>query len=265
MQTQDLQNKIKEFYLKLPENLQREFSSMAWMQKLEEISKKYNLKPEQQETLGIETSLALLGMIHTEELRQNLSKGLDLEENVLNKIMEEVYVEVVKDFEEDLEKTFIKNAISLEEQDIPTPPYAKSVSAEEIPIPKPEAKTPENLPAETSSEDDVFKGTGIEMVNDEPTTNTQSQENNFTIKEDKELVDSGVSVMEEKTTTEKEHLLPNQSTQKSVLEGLENPPSSTSSILGQKLGGETSQTTSSNIQATNQSPSSNDPYREEVE
>ncbi len=64
MDKEELQKKIAEYYLKLPKEAQEVFSSMKWLETLKNICEKYSLDENQIKTLGIETSLILLGIVH---------------------------------------------------------------------------------------------------------------------------------------------------------------------------------------------------------
>lgn len=119
MNQEQLQQKIAEYYEKLPKEAQIVFSSMAWMETLKNISVKYNLSAEQLETLGTETTLVLLGIIHIEEYQDILEKNLGLEKEILEKIKTEINENILKTIKEDLSKTFESNAISLAEKEAP--------------------------------------------------------------------------------------------------------------------------------------------------
>lgn len=76
MDQAQLQKQIAEYYSKLPSDIQQVFASMAWMETLRSISTKYGLNESQIETLGTETTLALLGIIHPDEYEKNLTEEL---------------------------------------------------------------------------------------------------------------------------------------------------------------------------------------------
>ncbi len=90
MNPEQLQQQIALSYSKLPPDAQQVFSNMIWMETLKTISIKYNLNNAQIETLATETTLALLGIIRTEEYEDNLKKELGMQDAILAKMMEEI-------------------------------------------------------------------------------------------------------------------------------------------------------------------------------
>lgn len=109
MNQQQLQQKIIEYYEKLPQEAQEVFSSMAWLEKLEEISKKYNLSAEQIQTLGTETMLVLLGIIHLEEYENLLKTEIKIPEDSIEAIFTEINESVLKNIIPKITEVFYKN------------------------------------------------------------------------------------------------------------------------------------------------------------
>ncbi len=123
--------------------------------------------------------------------------------------------------------------------DVPLPPYVKK-GEENIPRPSTSSvqAPPSGLPVMTNTfkkEAEVFEKSEIEVLPQKNTEDRNVDEKKFSMGEDRILVDSGISMVEERPIVEKEHLLPNTETQKSVLSGIEHPQAGVSSILGQKL------------------------------
>lgn len=116
-QTQ-LQQKITEYFQKLPKEAQGVFSSMGWTRTLEEIILKYNLNDKQTETLGTETMLLLLGIIHNEEYEKIIKVEMGLSEDISNNIIAEVEEKILKTIKGLLSETFESNAISLAEESL---------------------------------------------------------------------------------------------------------------------------------------------------
>ena len=119
MNKEELQQKIAEYYGKLPKEAQIVFSSMTWMETLKDIGVKYSLNNNQIETLGTETTLVLLGIIHIEEYQKILEKELGLEKEITEKIIIEIDENILKTIKDALSKTFEANAISLAEKEAP--------------------------------------------------------------------------------------------------------------------------------------------------
>ena len=116
MNKEELQQKIAEYYGKLPKEAQIVFSSMTWMETLKDIGVKYSLNNNQIETLGTETTLVLLGIIHIEEYQKILEKELGLEKEITEKIIIEIDENILKTIKSQLAETFESNAISLAEK-----------------------------------------------------------------------------------------------------------------------------------------------------
>lgn len=119
MNQEQLQQKIAEYFEKLPKEAQDVFSSMGWMEILKNIDTKYSLNNNQIEILGAETTLVLLGIIHVEEYKKILEKELELEKEITEKIIIEINETILKTIKEGLSKTFEANAISLAEKEAP--------------------------------------------------------------------------------------------------------------------------------------------------
>ena len=101
--------------MKLPPEAQEAFSSMKWMEVLNNINTKYNLNPKEIETLATETSMVLLGIISIGEYADILEKELDVEEEIKYNIFKEVDDNILKGLKDQLMDTFEKNASSPED------------------------------------------------------------------------------------------------------------------------------------------------------
>lgn len=116
MNQEQLQQKIAEYYSKLPNNLQMFFADMNWINTLQEINTKYNLSSEQIESLSTETTLVLLGIIHMEEYVKTLEKDINIPKEQFDQLLSELNEKIFKDIGYELEETFIKNANTLAEE-----------------------------------------------------------------------------------------------------------------------------------------------------
>lgn len=114
-QTQ-LQQKIGEYFQKLPKEAQEVFSSMVWMEKLKEINLKFNLNEDQVKTLGTETTLVLLGIIEVPEYQSIIEKELGLEKVVVEKIIIDIDQNILKSIKSHLDTAFKQNANDLVEK-----------------------------------------------------------------------------------------------------------------------------------------------------
>lgn len=107
-QTQ-LQDKIVEYFNKLPADAQALFSSMSWMEKLKGMSAKYSLTPEQIEVLGTETTLVLLGIVHPDEYENTLRKEVKIPNDMLEKMLVEINDSIISTIRPQLSETYESN------------------------------------------------------------------------------------------------------------------------------------------------------------
>lgn len=116
MDKKELQQKIAEYFVKLPKEAQDYFSSMNWMEILKNIELNFNLNEEQVETLGTETTLVLLGIIHVEEYREVIESEMDLEKEVADKLFGQINDNILRLVKEKLIESFETNALDLAEE-----------------------------------------------------------------------------------------------------------------------------------------------------
>lgn len=114
-QTQ-LQQNIAKYYAKLPTGLQQFFSSMKWMDDLKNISTKYSLSEEQITTLGTETTILLLGVVHVDEYKKTLEKDIGLPKDIFETIYNEIDSSILKNIYTELDEAFTLNVDSLLEE-----------------------------------------------------------------------------------------------------------------------------------------------------
>lgn len=116
MNQEELQKNIALYYNKLPKNLQDFFADMNWLNTLQEINTKYNLSPEQVETLSTETTLALLDIVPMEDYVKILEQELKIPDDKKDEFFSELNEKIFKDIGYELEDTFIKNTNELAEE-----------------------------------------------------------------------------------------------------------------------------------------------------
>ncbi len=114
MNPEELKQKIAEYYQKLTPNLQSVFSSMGWMQNLQQINEVHSLSEEQIQILGTETTLVLLSIISVNEYENILFSEMKLEKEVFDKILGELNDQILKPIKLELNQTFKKNISDLE-------------------------------------------------------------------------------------------------------------------------------------------------------
>ncbi|ETB64081.1 TPA: hypothetical protein DIC38_00820 [Candidatus Nomurabacteria bacterium] len=109
MQNQELQQKIGEFYVRLPEDLKSVFSDMSWMEKVRTIGVKNYLNDRQKEILITETTLVLLGIINTYDYESNLTNELGLSVEPLTKLIKDLDESIFVGIKEKLNDVFTNN------------------------------------------------------------------------------------------------------------------------------------------------------------
>ncbi|MBP6883802.1 MAG: hypothetical protein KBC06_01025 [Candidatus Pacebacteria bacterium] len=116
MDQKELQEKIAEYYSKLPPKLQEAFSSMKWLETIQNVSSTYGLTDQQKETLGTETTLVLLGIIHPEEYEEILKTELGLSPSMFENIVQTINTSILNAQREELGEVFQANAETLVEE-----------------------------------------------------------------------------------------------------------------------------------------------------
>ncbi len=158
MDQQQLQQKIAEYASKLPPNAQEYFIKMDWMNVLQTIATKYQLNEQQVASLGTETTLLLLGIVHPDEYTGFLKKEINMEEEASVQMFNDINTQIIGNLRGDLESAHMANSIELAENEYgdnletemnipeaPKPPYVSTPPAPNLSIPN--APTPSYKPA----------------------------------------------------------------------------------------------------------------------
>ena len=109
MNPEELQKKIAEYFAKLPVDMQTMFASMEWMKTLENISTKFSLTTLQIQSLGTETTLLLLGIIHPDEFDNFIRTEMSLTKDTADKIIVEINLGILNKWRTALGETYEKN------------------------------------------------------------------------------------------------------------------------------------------------------------
>lgn len=165
MDQKQIQEKIAEYYKKLTPKMQEVFSKMEWLDNLRGISLRYNMTDEQIQTLGTETSLVMLGIIHPDEYEQNLMTELAVPRDIGLKIIDDINLEILNEWRGELIETFSKNT-----KDIADKTYGKGKTLDE---------RWSNLPKEVQD--------AINSINYQNTLVEISQENNLNLSQMNDL------------------------------------------------------------------------------
>ena len=109
MEQQELQQNIALYYSKLPKEAQEYFAGQTWLETLREIAQKYSLNEEQIQTLGTETTLVLLGIIHIDEFEANIRREIPIPRKNLEDILIGINNSILRNVRSQIEETFRKN------------------------------------------------------------------------------------------------------------------------------------------------------------
>lgn len=109
MDKQELQKNIALYYSKLQPKAQEFFSKMEWLTNLENISEKYGLNDLQKETLGTETTLLLLGIIHPVEYEETLTDKLSVDSRTFENIIKDIEDSMLADIRQQLVEAYNSN------------------------------------------------------------------------------------------------------------------------------------------------------------
>lgn len=109
MEQEELQKNIALYYSKLPKETQEVFSSMIWLETLKKISIKYSLNEEQIKTLGTETTLVLLGIVHVIDYEKNLIKEIQIPRATFDEMFLEINDSILKPVLSQITQTFEEN------------------------------------------------------------------------------------------------------------------------------------------------------------
>ncbi len=109
MDQAELQKNIALYYSKLPPKAQEMFGKMLWLEELKKIGIKYALNGEQIKTLGTETTLVLLGMVHMMEYEQNLINELVMPKQDMEEMIQDIKDNILKPIIPELVEAYKKN------------------------------------------------------------------------------------------------------------------------------------------------------------
>jgi hypothetical protein len=204
-------------FASLNQNIQEAIAKSNWQKKLYMLGIKNKLPVDKMALLEDITVKLILGKIPPDKYESGLASALQLDKDVLKETVSEVnerIMKVIRAFEQEQTKEEI-------EDEVPIPPYRKA------PV--------ENL--SFKNESGIYANSGIQMVDEKQQGESlqKNEEEKITMREDKMLARQGIGMIEEKPEVENEHMLSNTETQKSVLEGVENPVKVATSIIGNKL------------------------------
>ena len=116
MDKTQLQQKISEYFAKLPKDAQDIFSSMKWVDSVSDVATKYNLTDKQKEDLATETSLALLGIIHLDQYEDSMINEIDIKKETADMIIAELDKSIFSPIRSSLSNAFADNIEKIAEE-----------------------------------------------------------------------------------------------------------------------------------------------------
>jgi hypothetical protein len=116
MDKTQLQQKISEYFAKLPKDAQDIFSSMKWVDSVSEVATKYNLTDKQKEDLATETSLALLGIIHLDQYEESMINEIGIKKETADMIITELDKSIFSPIRSSLSNAFADNIEKIAEE-----------------------------------------------------------------------------------------------------------------------------------------------------
>lgn len=136
---QDIQQKIKEKYDVLPDDIKQAISNVDFGEKISEIAKKNNLLIDQADSLYTEVFLATLGVEPIADFSKNISENIGISTAVANAIAQDVNGRIFLPIRESLQKIQVPE----EETEVPVNSERESILHDiEHPQPTPERGTP---------------------------------------------------------------------------------------------------------------------------
>lgn len=244
-------------FANVPPEVARAIAQSDYQKKLYAIGTKNKLQVNKMAALEDVTVKFILGKISSSQYESELSLTTDLPATTVREIAVEVNADILSPIRE-LMKNPETKSISLEDDEVPLPPYAQK-SIPQAFVTAPAQKT----------EAGIYANSGIEIVGDEKQSIDKPEERILTKNEDSTLEKSNINIVEDAPVEKEEHFLPNTQTQQTVLDGIEHPDDIATSIIGDKLRGSTK---SVNITTDYSLPKigttqnrSHDPYHEVIE
>lgn len=143
----DFKTILKEQYKNLPDELRACVESSAWRDSLKSISFKFNLSEQDSETLSIETTLVLFGLLSYRDFEKSLSEEtFSMPKEVIKSVADEVYSAIFKSIQ-----TYLDEVDKKEEESKPVMTNGEVLNKIQVlhDIENPQKVPPafENLPA----------------------------------------------------------------------------------------------------------------------
>lgn len=186
--TQEITNALQV----MPSHIREVISRTPWQKKLEEISIKYSLTPEQSQTLLVEVILVLVAIVPEEELVENIKNELGVSDVLANQLTTEINERVFmwlgklfieKEQQHNTSQTQFIKATQNNALDIPPPNLPGEVLEEDTLTQQPSRLNPHQTEHETPSpytpkpapEKDSFS---FKITSEQPTNPVNQQTSN---------------------------------------------------------------------------------------
>lgn len=116
-------------FVSLPKEVQEAISYSNWKERMYDIAKKFKLNVEQTGLLEEITTKVILNTIHADQYEKEIRSKIDLGDDKIKEMVAELNENIFKNIKE-----VMKNASDNEEKKIPAPPYAKTITNDQLPI-----------------------------------------------------------------------------------------------------------------------------------
>lgn len=168
-------------FISLSKEVQEAISYSNWKERMYDIAKKFKLNVEQTGFLEEITAKVILNTIHVDQYENEIRSKIDLGDDKIKEMVVDLNENIFKNIKEVMKNASISNSA---EKKIPTPPYAKTISNNQLPTTSEkiiEIKN-EKKPAQKEIEDiisnngaggkefDIYKEHGIEIIAEDATT-----------------------------------------------------------------------------------------------
>jgi len=217
-----LQEMIDEANSILPKENREVIESFDWKSIISRMSDKFN--EGQIDTLITETELLLCGLVNPKNYPKELEQRMGISGSEISKIIQSFDSLIFKRIQAEIEKKLEYT------NDIPLPPYKNEIVTGE----KIEENKLINPIIVNNKNVDIYKNSGIEMIEEKETEEDTKKENIKKESTINNLYNSGINVVED-VSIPKEENIPQSENDKSLIDDIEHPEKLKNSILSNKL------------------------------
>jgi hypothetical protein len=222
------EHQIDKRLMNLPPKLVEAIKQSDYQEKLYNISTSYKMQLDDMGSLDEITVGVMTGKIPSSDYKKLLKEKTRLEEQEIVQIINQVNEEIFGNIRENLKNQDKKPAV-------------------------------ENLPILENKKTDIMSSSGIDIIEDQKINKV----GNLDKQEDSEvMINSGISIIKENPTIDKENLKPNKDTINSIIKDIENPENV--NMIQRKLSSVTASNENNKPKQDKIISANHDPYHEEI-